>query len=39
MGVGQVLRQRMSVGTFRTMFFAGLLALGAYLALEAALRL
>ncbi|TGT03657.1 sulfite exporter TauE/SafE family protein, partial [Mesorhizobium sp. M2D.F.Ca.ET.171.01.1.1] len=38
MVVGQALRQRMSVETFRTVFFAGLLALGAYLALEAALQ-
>ncbi|MBZ9995737.1 sulfite exporter TauE/SafE family protein [Mesorhizobium sp. BH1-1-4] len=37
MFVGQALRQRMSVETFRTVFFAGLLALGAYLMLEAAL--
>lgn len=39
MAFGHALRQRMNVETFRTMFFAGLLALGAYLALEAALRL
>ncbi|TPL93270.1 sulfite exporter TauE/SafE family protein [Mesorhizobium sp. B2-3-11] len=38
MFIGQALRQRMSVGTFRTVFFAGLLVLGAYLALEAVLR-
>ncbi|TGQ85707.1 sulfite exporter TauE/SafE family protein [Mesorhizobium sp. M8A.F.Ca.ET.208.01.1.1] len=38
MVVGQALRQRMSVETFRTVFFAGLLALGVYLALEAALQ-
>ncbi|MBZ9804840.1 sulfite exporter TauE/SafE family protein [Mesorhizobium sp. ES1-6] len=37
MFVGQALRQKMSVETFRTVFFAGLLALGAYLMLEAAL--
>jgi uncharacterized membrane protein YfcA len=37
MFVGQMLRQRMSVATFRTMFFVGLLALGLYLASEAAL--
>ncbi|MEI9429792.1 sulfite exporter TauE/SafE family protein [Mesorhizobium sp. Cs1299R1N3] len=34
MFIGQALRQRMSVETFRTVFFAGLLALGIYLALE-----
>ncbi|WP_027146281.1 sulfite exporter TauE/SafE family protein [Mesorhizobium sp. WSM3626] len=38
MFIGQALRQRMSVETFRTVFFAGLLALGIYLALEAVLR-
>ncbi|TIU48800.1 MAG: sulfite exporter TauE/SafE family protein [Mesorhizobium sp.] len=38
MVVGQALRQRMSVETFRAVFFAGLLALGVYLALEAALQ-
>ncbi|MBB6412489.1 hypothetical protein [Mesorhizobium sangaii] len=32
MVVGQALRQRMSVETFRMVFFAGLLALGVYLA-------
>ncbi|ESY99967.1 sulfite exporter TauE/SafE family protein [Mesorhizobium sp. LNHC209A00] len=37
MFIGQALRQRMSVETFRTVFFAGLLALGLYLALDAAL--
>ncbi|TPM28286.1 sulfite exporter TauE/SafE family protein [Mesorhizobium sp. B2-3-4] len=37
MFVGQALRRKMSVETFRTVFFAGLLALGAYLALEAVL--
>jgi uncharacterized membrane protein YfcA len=35
MFIGQALRQAMSVETFRKVFFAGLLALGAYLALEA----
>ncbi|WP_095091176.1 sulfite exporter TauE/SafE family protein [Mesorhizobium sophorae] len=34
MVVGQALRQRMSVETFRTVFFVGLLALGVYLAGE-----
>ncbi|MEI9421256.1 sulfite exporter TauE/SafE family protein [Mesorhizobium sp. Cs1299R1N1] len=38
MFIGQALRQRMSVETFRTVFFAGLLALGIYLALEAVPR-
>ncbi|MER8846247.1 MULTISPECIES: sulfite exporter TauE/SafE family protein [Mesorhizobium] len=37
MFIGQALRQRMSVETFRTVFFAGLLALGLYLALDDAL--
>lgn len=37
MFVGQALRQRMSVETFRKAFFIGLLALGLYLSLEAAL--
>lgn len=36
MFAGQALRQKMSVETFRTVFFAGLLMLGGYLALEAA---
>ncbi|SDA96139.1 sulfite exporter TauE/SafE family protein [Mesorhizobium qingshengii] len=35
MFIGQALRQRMSVETFRTVFLAGLLALGLYLSLEA----
>jgi uncharacterized membrane protein YfcA len=35
MFIGQALRQAMSVETFRTVFFVGLLALGVYLALEA----
>ncbi|UVK46455.1 sulfite exporter TauE/SafE family protein [Mesorhizobium sp. AR07] len=35
MFAGQALHQRMSVETFRTVFFFGLLALGGYLALEA----
>lgn len=37
MFAGQALRQAMSVETFRTVFFAGLLMLGGYLVLEAAL--
>ncbi|BCG71906.1 membrane protein [Mesorhizobium sp. 113-1-2] len=37
MFIGQALRQAMSVETFRTVFFVGLLALGVYLALETAL--
>lgn len=37
MFVGQALRQRMSVETFRKAFLIGLLALGLYLSLEAAL--
>jgi uncharacterized membrane protein YfcA len=37
MFIGQALRRGMSVDTFRTVFLAGLLALGCYLALEAAL--
>jgi len=37
MFIGQVLRQTMSVETFRKVFFVGLLALGGYLALEASL--
>ena len=36
MFIGQALRQKMSVETFRTVFFVGLLALGLYLAGEAA---
>ena len=36
MFIGQALRQKMSVETFRKVFFVGLLVLGAYLALEAA---
>ncbi|TPJ64508.1 sulfite exporter TauE/SafE family protein [Mesorhizobium sp. B2-6-1] len=36
MAVGQALRRRMSVETFRKVFFAGLLALGFYLVAEAA---
>lgn len=35
MFIGQALRQRMSVETFRMVFLAGLLALGLYLSLEA----
>ncbi|TSE10155.1 sulfite exporter TauE/SafE family protein [Mesorhizobium intechi] len=35
MFIGQALRRKMSVGTFRKVFFVGLLALGVYLALEA----
>jgi len=35
MFIGQALRRKMSVETFRTVFFAGLLGLGGYLALEA----
>lgn len=35
MFIGQALRQTMSVETFRKVFFVGLLALGAYLVLEA----
>ena len=34
MFIGQALRPAMSVETFRRGFFVGLLALGAYLALE-----
>lgn len=37
MFIGQMLRQRMSVETFRTVFFVGLLVLGVYLAGEAAI--
>ncbi|QKD02635.1 sulfite exporter TauE/SafE family protein [Mesorhizobium loti] len=35
MFIGQALRQKMSVETFRKVFFVGLLALGVYVALEA----
>jgi uncharacterized membrane protein YfcA len=35
MFIGQALRQKMSVETFRKVFFVGLLALGAYLVVEA----
>ncbi|RVD51036.1 sulfite exporter TauE/SafE family protein, partial [Mesorhizobium sp. M7A.F.Ca.ET.027.03.2.1] len=37
MFAGQALRQKMSVETFRTVFFAGLLALGVYLVGEVVL--
>ncbi|GLQ82839.1 membrane protein [Mesorhizobium huakuii] len=37
MFIGQALRQKMSVETFRRVFFVGLLMLGGYLALEALL--
>ncbi len=39
MGAGQWLRGRVEAETFRTLFFAGLLLLGAYLALRGGLRL
>ena len=39
MGAGQWLRGRVEPETFKTLFFAGLLLLGAYLAARAALRL
>ncbi|MBC8057139.1 MAG: sulfite exporter TauE/SafE family protein [Rhizobiales bacterium] len=39
MGAGQWLRLRVQPETFKTIFFCGLLALGAYLALRAALHL
>ena len=39
MGVGQWLRLRVQAETFKTIFFCGLLALGLYLALRAALQL
>jgi len=39
MGVGQRLRARVKAETFKTLFFAGLLLLGLYLALRGGLRL
>ena len=39
MGVGQWLRLRVRPETFKTIFFCGLLALGAYLTIRSALHL
>jgi uncharacterized protein len=39
MGLGQRLRRRVSAETFKTVFLSGLLALGVYLTIRAALQI